>query len=121
MALGIEITSGVFMDPHVEFNFALDNGFIKAGKQHVVFIVDPRLRRHKQSVIFPGIAMDDRGTGIGSGPVRPEKFTAEAKLQVYKLGFIKVDIAHGQSFSVEPSEILGFRTAKVQFFAGFPL
>ncbi len=59
MAFRIKISSRVFMDPQVELGFALNNSFIKTGQQNMIFIVDPGLWRHQESVVFPCIAMND--------------------------------------------------------------
>jgi hypothetical protein len=47
----------------------LHDGTVERRKQHVVFVVEFRNRNDEQSVILSDVAIDNRGTRIGSRAV----------------------------------------------------
>ena len=60
----------------------------------MIIIINTGLRRYQKAMIFPGVAIDDGGTGVRTCAVRPDHLPLQRVLQVDKLILIKIDITH---------------------------
>ena len=60
----------------------------------MIVVIDQRLGNHQQPVVTARVAIDDGGACIAPRPVRSELFPVQGIIQIDKLRFVKMYIAH---------------------------
>jgi choline dehydrogenase-like flavoprotein len=98
VSVGTEVVALVLVQAKVELRTVLDDSAVERREQHMVLIVQAGDRNDKQPMVLAGVAVDNRGAGVGSRPVGPEDFFAQRVLQVGHQRSFESKITHSSQF-----------------------